>query len=298
MARVHEGLEASSGLTLDRRKFVAGVTGALATGSLVACRSGEASESTEIDTSDDTAHSAEQQDTVAQNNLASNSNPDLYADREHQNPNRFSEMTEYELRDYFSLSSETAPEDYPEAFTELFGAALNLGCTEEEMGPWLFTEKNTDVQRDAEDIILGRLDDKYTYPVFRSLFRDMSREEAESNPTYDLFRQARRDVLRRFLRHARKSGNLNELAAVEMTGHDEPRVNRDGSFGVRIDMRITNDVGDDDPTKDYYEVEGTISAGASEYSNGKLSTLLVAYEPYNEVFEELSAINNNSQQQA
>jgi len=220
-------------------------------------------------------------------------NPNLLAGHENQDPNNFREIAErstLELQGEFYISTRRiSPEEYPEKFVDLFGAALNLGCTDIEVEPFLALDGDIAMQRAAEEEFLASMDDKYTYPVFCTLFTDMDRTEAEQNPTYELFRDARHGILRRFLRHARQTGNLNEFAAVDMVNHGKLDKRGEDFFGVEINLRVTNDVGGDDPTKEIYEKQGMIEVNVSTKEvRGRYSAILVAHDGYEAIFKDLA----------
>ncbi len=221
----------------------------------------------------------------------------VYRDREHQDPNIFREIADSSplgLEVEFRLSNDTvSPEEYPEAIVNLLGAAINLGCTEQEVMPYLALDGDAAAQNAAEFAYLREMDEKYTYPVFNNLFKQMTREEMDENPTFKLFRNARHGVLRRFLKHARRTGNLNEIAAIDLVGSSKPSVKSDGkSYGSEMTIRVSNDVGDNDPTKNVYEYKGKIKANVRiDQTNGRLSTILVAHDGYEKIFKDLAKLN-------
>lgn len=286
-----------------RRGVTKAALGFMAAGTLVGC--GEAAKSNSTSGDSEKGSATEEAPSVQDNSIGGvesaeptpisfETNPDLTQILGY-DLDAYRVMAEESPRDFHNAlklteSEVPEPELYAELFAPRFGVSLGLGCTAADAEPFFKANEDGSVDVDV-DGYFAAMDDKYTLPAFNSLFRELQSGKEENNQDYVKFRQARRSIGLHFLRHAHKTGVADNAPVVTMTSSEDPSVKGTGYYKVRMTFSVTNDLGNDDLSKDIYGVEETISVGVDPARDGRLEAGLTVHEPWDALFNELARIN-------
>jgi hypothetical protein len=189
-------------------------------------------------------------------------NSELYAGgRENSDPEIYRQLAENspeELSAAFYITAEQAsdPEIFSEVFADKLTAFLNTGCGYEI----------EDYDADSIEDFVRDMGDKYDMPTYRGLLFTITNDEngipytdeqLRGNDDFILFSDCHKAVLTRFAKHAFRTGNLNEtISAKAISSTPDRHVYSNGHYGTTVDFQFTNDIGDNDPTKTYYDFVG------------------------------------------
>lgn len=237
-------------------------------------------------------------------------NPTIYEGR--RSPEEFAELAEMSsslpLERAFNITEEEAagPEDYPLIFAERLEAALNTGCTLDEVKPYLIEFDNQDSKAKLIDSYLAEMSEKYDFTIVSGLFTAgpspttgsrLTREEAPQNTTYILFSRAHRAVLKRFINHIYDTGNMNESFRAEYLGLEYENTKRTGSFSLGMNMRFSNRTVNSgagvgyNKSIDNYDIVGEVHVGVYPDSSSQIYSTIIPEDPiYHEPLLQLQDI--------